>query len=92
MLAYWDILIGLAVVEVALAFILLIHVYKIASRPVGARLTLLALVFIVQNIAGSIIYIQWKSMGYGPEISKPLLVIQLSIIAGTLILVDITRK
>lgn len=92
MLTYWDILIMLALLETLLAAVLLALVYKIAARPIGARLALLSLVFIVQNIAGIIIYSRWEEQGYGPEISKPLLVIQTMIIAGTIILLDITRK
>ncbi len=89
--SYWDILIGLAALELILASILFIMVLKIASKPVGARLVLLASIFIVQTIAGIIIYDRWRNMGYGPEISQPLLLIQSMIILGTIVLIDITK-
>ncbi len=91
-MSYWEILIGLSVVELILAGILFILVYRIASRPIGARLALLSMVFIVQNIASAMIYNRWRELGYGPDISKPLLIIQSMIVIGTLILIDITRK
>lgn len=91
-MTYWDILIGLAVLELALVVVLLMLVYRIAGRPIGARLVLLSIVFMVQNIAGVVIYSRWEELGYGPEVSKLLLVIQSMIVAGTVILIDITRK
>ncbi|MEB3773687.1 MAG: hypothetical protein GSR86_02010 [Desulfurococcales archaeon] len=91
-MTYWDILIGLTVLELALVVVLLMLVYRIAGRPIGARLVLLSIVFMVQNIAGVVIYSRWEELGYGPEVSKLLLVIQSMIVAGTVILIDITRK
>ncbi len=91
-MTYWDILIGLTVLELALVVVLLMLVYRIAGRPIGARLVLLSIVFMVQNIAGAVIYSRWEELGYGPEVSKLLLVIQSMIVAGTVILIDITRK
>lgn len=91
MITYWDILIGLTAAELLLAVALLSMIARLARRPIGARLVLLSLIFVAQSILGLLIYNHWRNMGYGPEISIPLIALQLTVVAGTIVLIDITR-
>ncbi len=91
MLTYWDILNVLIVIEAILAFILFFYVVKLARKPIGFRLVLLSIIFIIQSILGVAIYNYWRGLGYGAEIALPLIILQSTILAGLIVLVDITR-
>jgi len=90
-MTYWDILNILTIIEFILAFILLLQVAKLFKKPIGLRLVILSAIFIIQGILGIIIYNYWRSLGFGATLSIPLIMLQLTIVAGTLILIDITR-
>jgi len=91
MLTYWDLLTIITIIQLILAVILLTLIIRIANRPVGLRLAVLASIFIIQSLTALVIYRTWQSQGYGPEISKPLMVLQSSILLGMIILIDITK-
>ncbi|MCE4628000.1 MAG: hypothetical protein F7C34_02485 [Desulfurococcales archaeon] len=88
---YWDILIGITIADLLLSILLLIQVAKLVSRPMGTRLFLLSIIFVIQSIIGLINYVKWEAHGYGSDIALPMLLLQTSILAGIVVLVDIVR-
>lgn len=92
MLSYWDILILLTGIELIIAVLVIIMIYNIKFSPTGIRLLSISALFALQSILGLVIYNKWKSAGYGPDISEPLIVLQTTILAGLIILLDIVRK
>ncbi len=92
MIAFWDILTILTAIQGILSVILFTQVFKLYKRPIGLRLVSLSVILTLEGILGLIIFNYWRSMGYGPTISIPLIVLQLTILLGTIILIDITRR
>ncbi len=89
--SFWDILMAVTLVDLALSAAFLAQVARLARRPLGARLTALALVFLAQSLIGLVAYARWESLGYGRDVALPLLGLQVTILAGIAVLVDTTR-
>jgi len=93
MISYWTILLGLTLVEAVLVVWLLAMVWRTRKiGPIGARLTGIAIVFILQTAVSLWAYISWMREGYGKEVAGPLLAYHLLILAGIALLVDIVRR
>ena len=91
MFSFWDILNVLIIIEGILAFILFLYVVKLARKPIGFRLVLLSVIFIIQSILSIAVYNYWRSLGYGVEIALPLIILQSTILAGLIVLIDIVK-
>ncbi len=92
MISYWTILTLLSIIELALAAVFFGTTARIGFKPVGTRLMIIGIVFLVQSIVSLIVFNDWRNSGYGPSISKPLIIYHLLTITGLTVLVDITRK
>ncbi len=91
MFTFWDILNILLVIELLLSGVLFYLVYRLFSKPIGKRLVLLAVVFMVQSIITFLSATSWREEGYGADVSIPLIIMEATIIAGITLLIDITR-
>ncbi|MCE4601541.1 MAG: hypothetical protein F7C38_08340 [Desulfurococcales archaeon] len=92
MFTFWDLLIILVIIQIVIVAGIIYLVFRLVKFPIGIRLTLISLLFMIQGILGILIYNNWKNQGYGPEISKPLIALQSTIILGLLLLYDIVRR
>lgn len=89
---YWDILLAITGLTFIIASLFLYLVLYIRRTPTGVRLALIAGLFLLESILGLAVYNRWKEAGYGPDISVPLIGIQLATFAGLVVLLDIVRK
>ncbi len=90
--SYWAMLELVAFLQLLLSAFLTAIVVKYARGPVGARLAVLSILLFLEALLGLLIYRRWEELGYGPDISGPLLVIQTVSLAGTIIILDIVRR
>ncbi|MCE4625750.1 MAG: hypothetical protein F7C35_07825 [Desulfurococcales archaeon] len=89
---YWDILLGLTGATFVLAGLFLYLALYIRRTPTGVRLALVAGLFLLEAVIGLVVYYRWEEAGYGPDISVPLIGLQLATLTGLAILIDIVRR
>ena len=92
MISYWNILVALSLVELALAVVFIWLVASAARKPVGARLVAIGAIFTAQAVLSIVVFEWYKSSGYGASVARPLLLYHLLTIAGLTVLLDIVRR
>lgn len=88
----WVVLEAIVLGQLVVALLIAYSLRSVTTTPLGRKLMGVALVFVAQSVMAVAIYQKWSGMGYGVDISGPLLGVSSLSLVGLLLLYVIVRS
>jgi len=88
----WMVLEAIVIGQLVVALLIAYSLRSVKTTPLGKKLMSVATIFLAQSIIAIVIYQKWSKMGYGVDISGPLLGVSSLSLLGLLLLYAIIKS
>ncbi len=88
----WIVLEAIVFGQLVVALLIAYSLRNVTTTPLGRKLMGVAFVFLAQSVMAIVIYQKWSSMGYGVDVSGPLLGVSSLSLVGLLLLYIIVKS